>query len=125
MSRMVLLVFAMFGMVSVGHAAHTLDGTALLNKCNTAVEMMNDHHSEVVDASYCLGFVNGIMLMTFDQSIELKASHTVLGCAPSQGITSEQGVRIVQKYLNDHLEELHRDAHLLVVYALREAFPCK
>jgi hypothetical protein len=48
-----------------------------------------------------------------------------LPCLPIEGVTAGQAIRIVTKYLNAHPERLHRDAHILVVEALREAFPCR
>lgn len=45
--------------------AVTLDGNELLTKCQAAVRMMDSGFKEGgEDAFYCLGFVNGIMLMT-------------------------------------------------------------
>jgi uncharacterized protein YoaH (UPF0181 family) len=66
------------------------------------------------------------MLMATDKGINLKSSNTVvLSCFPTEGMTSGQAVRIVTKYLNARPERLHHDAHVLVIEALQEAFPCK
>jgi hypothetical protein len=112
---------------AVGDAPVTLDGNRLLPQCEDAVRVANDSRRGLdADASYCLGFVNGIMEMAYDWQASTKQSKlTFLPCLPSDGMTSMQAVRIVTKYLNSHPEKLHRDAKNLVVEALKEAFPCK
>lgn len=45
-------------------------------------------------------------------------------CNP-EGVTGEQYMLIVEKYLKDHPEELHESAYLLIDIALMEAFPCE
>jgi Rap1a immunity proteins len=64
------------------------------------------------------------MLMAVEwQLSQPTATARFLPCLPD-GTGSEQAIRIVVKYLNSHPEKLHKDAHILVVEALREAFPC-
>jgi Ssp1 endopeptidase immunity protein Rap1a len=108
-------------------ASTTMDGNTLLRLCNAAVELADSQkaNGNVQDSNYCVGFVNGVMLMAFDESLKLGNSHAALACSPAQGVAGIQAVRIAVKYLKVHPESLHKDAHLLVVYALREAFPCK
>jgi hypothetical protein len=45
-------------------------------------------------------------------------------CIP-EGTTDEQVIEVVKKYLNEHPEQLHRNASIPVVKALGRAFPCK
>ncbi len=47
-------------------------------------------------------------------------------CVPSgEGVTNGQLGLVVFKYLDAHPEELHLHSGLLVVRALKKAFPCK
>lgn len=46
-------------------------------------------------------------------------------CFPENGITNEQAVRIVLKYLNEHPAELHQDQTYLTFLAFRDAYRCK
>ena len=113
------------------HAAATaFDGTGLLTHCEAAIRLADRQQPNDGDAqsgAYCLGFVNGIMEMATDTAVTLVNSdhRTSLPCAPAEGLTTGQAVRVVLKYLNLHPETLHKSAQLLVVVALREAFPCK
>ncbi len=122
-----LMAACVFGLAPFSSAATTLDGNRLLPKCEAAVEQMDNKRGESAEASYCLGFVNGILLMASDTSVRVEGdSHrSRLPCVPIEGLTSGQAVRVVTKYLNAHPERLHRDAHILVVEALREALPCQ
>jgi hypothetical protein len=43
----------------------------------------------------------------------------------SEAVTNDQVVKVFVKYLDDHPEELHRVAALLLSEALHSAFPCK
>jgi len=45
-------------------------------------------------------------------------------CLPDQ-VTNDQIIKIFVKYLDDHPEELHQPASLLLVTSMRKAFPCK
>jgi len=122
----ILLVFFLGFVPFAGAAPVTLDGNTLLPQCEAAVKMANGVTARNTDASYCLGFVNGIMVMAYDWQASAKQSKlTFLPCLPLDGMTSGQALRIVTKYLKAHPEKLHRDAHILVVEALTEAFPCK
>jgi hypothetical protein len=92
------------------------------------MRFVDTHNTDDLSSgSYCLGFVNGIMQMSLDESVRVgsKTHAESLACSPQEGITTGQAVRVVIKYLHDHPEQLHRDAHILVVEALRIAFPCK
>jgi len=62
----------------------------------------------------CFGYVTGVAeAKVFDYMF----------CPPT-GSNRDQFVLVVSKYLSDHPEKLHRDAHILVAGALQEAFPC-
>lgn len=45
-------------------------------------------------------------------------------CSPD-GTTQKMVMLVVEKYLNDHPEELDKSDYLLVRKALRKAYPCK
>lgn len=44
-------------------------------------------------------------------------------CVPSD-VKSEQAIRVFMKYSDDHPEELHKGAPLVVWEAMHQAFPC-
>jgi hypothetical protein len=118
-----LSVFLVACISFAGVRAVTLDGNTLLPKCEDAVRIANDDTRGLdADASYCLGFLTGIMSMT-DEVRRANSKYTRLPCYPDGSMTAGQAARVVTKYLNSHPETLHRDAHALVVEALTEAFP--
>jgi hypothetical protein len=45
-------------------------------------------------------------------------------CVPPSGISTDQTIRIVVKWLESHPEILHESARMNVFLALRTAFPC-
>jgi hypothetical protein len=53
-----------------------------------------------------------------------EVSGFVMGCAPD-GVTNRQNVDIFVSYLRGHPESRQKNAGVLYVNALREAFPCK
>jgi hypothetical protein len=121
----ILSAFLLAGISFAGVRAVTLDGNRLLPQCEEAIRIANDSRRGLdADASYCLGFITGIVTMTDEVRIA-NPKYAKLPCYPDGTMTAAQAVRVVTKYLNSHPEELHRDAHVLVVEALTEAFPCK
>lgn len=95
-------------------------GNHLLNACNVFMSSSKQDvgYSEGLDAGYCVGMVSGVA-----ETIIL--NDKPLACLPGSGITREQAVRIVVKYLNNHPEQLHHSASTLAVISFQQAFPCK
>ena len=44
---------------------------------------------------------------------------------PPHGVNAEEFAKVVHKYLSDHPERMHEDAHVLVFDALKAAYPSK
>ena len=91
---------------------------------NNLVEYCDDYEQYEQDGGsfrggYCYGFVGGITqtLHVSDKSDKNKI------CA-SENVTQKQVVSIVRKYMEEHPEMLHKRADMLVIIALRIAFPC-
>ena len=100
-------------------------GLELLRGCTAAIKQFDGRAispKENIEMTYWMGFLAGFM----DGNIltRLKGEKWPL-CLPSTGIATEQAVRIVHKYLENHLEGLHQSGRILIFLALREAFPCK
>jgi len=66
-------------------------------------------------ASFCLGYVLGVHEMAAERSP---------GYCNLKGVTNNQIVLVVAKYLKDNPAKLHIEATTLVLTALRDAFPC-
>ena len=67
------------------------------------------------DNGFCMGYIIGVA-----------DNRSFYICSPggSGGVTGAQYTDIVKKYLNDNPAQLHRDADVLVLDALTQAFPC-
>jgi len=110
-------VLAAFLIVPVQNtlAAERLFGTNLLEHCET-------------DDSFCFGFVTGAAIgIHVGSGMYGMKIRDVVWCVPegADGISASQHVAVVQKYLRDHPEKLHRPAEELVAEALNQAFPCR
>jgi hypothetical protein len=99
------------------------DSKKLFQSCRAAVKQMDGEKvsaEEISDAGVCAGYIMGL-----NEGIQMAANHTnVKYCLPS-GVVGEQIVRIVEKYLRDNPQELHKSSRTNVNAALKKAFPCK
>lgn len=83
---------------------------------NKLVEYCKDDEA-YFGSGFCYGYVTGIATTLTWASEENKI------CTP-ENVTNEQIASIIRKYLKEHPEMLHESADLLVIIALRRAFPC-
>jgi hypothetical protein len=91
------------------------DGNKLIVACKSAVQNLDDPSQEFTiqqahNAGFCLGFVYGI-------------ADSVQADADLSGTSRGQLIRVVQKYLEDHPEQLSKSSSWLVRQALIRAFP--
>jgi hypothetical protein len=117
---------ALIGLLSANlhttvRGAGTQDSVSLLHGCQAAVNVMDggtlEEDLQYQEASWCVGYLAGIQnLNAINEQPHF--------CDPDTGTSSEQTIRIVAKYLQDHPEELHEPAVSSVLRALRAAFPC-
>jgi hypothetical protein len=75
-----------------------------------------------LEAGYCLGLLSGVANMNaFWQHYTKDTS--MFFCLPPDSVTN-QWMRIVVKYLQEHPERLHEEATTLASLAFTSAFPC-
>ena len=104
--------------VSTAHASTRAD--ELLWKCNgTGDDETDAMLGKLACASYLSGFLDAYTITTYGQ----KSNHLI--CLPDRGISNDQTIRIVVKFLEDHPEDLHESARSMVFVALQAAFPCR
>lgn len=102
------------------------DGKTFLRKCLNAeqflaLEKMQETTSDL-DAAFCVGMIQGVnnTMILLNNSIDI----IYRACWPKGGITNEQGVRIVVKYLKENPNILHQHEVALIMLAFLEAFRC-
>ena len=76
---------------------------------------------EQLRSLYWMGYLGG-----FNDAAMLIGTGTSqkIYCLPAAGIEIDQLVRVVNKFLDEHPEDLHLTARILVLLALTGAFPC-
>ena len=72
--------------------------------------MQQKYDTSAVDAAYCLGYISGVATSIED--------------CEGEHVTKTQVVKVFQKYLDDHPEELDKTAAAVIRNALLKAFPC-
>jgi Ssp1 endopeptidase immunity protein Rap1a len=124
MKPTILFLLALLSFALCGNAAaHATSGEEMLKKCKKIPDTAS------FDAGFCAGFVDAVLdtLNMWEASdVFEKRSHDkdVRFCLPEE-VTNGQILLVFVKYLEDHPEELHKPANLLLIEALRKAFPCE
>lgn len=117
----IVLVLCTCGLVaSQAYSQDKTSGNFLIGACHVTVSVIEHSGTiakpnEAWKAGYCRGIVEGV------DSVATLGGQV---CKPD-GVTNDQEVRVVAKYLEDHPESLNQKGSILAFQALREAFPCK
>lgn len=126
---------------ALGYAA--LDGNELLKECRAYTNLLNLPNArdtndpdvlramargDFANGAHCLGYVTGVVddhlnCQTNEASSTAALDPTKHFCLPD-GVTPNQTVRVVVKWLEDHPARLHESAVELVLGALKDNFPC-
>ena len=92
------------------------DGNELLSYCEVNLEI---DVTRLAESGYCIGLVAGVQYVS-----ELPDTPSYRRVCRPPGATLGQSVRVAYNWLEDHPERLHENNSILIVEALREAFPC-
>jgi hypothetical protein len=131
MRRIILLLTLMI----INHSSvQAGDGGNLLVACQSGVKFWSDLPVNTQDrerAAYCSGLVNGVMAtLIIDGNSLPRAEARIFGiCNPNPSdkgkfLKTDQSIRVVLKYLEEHPEKLHETDAIHAINALRKAFPC-
>jgi len=130
------------GASALGFSAY--DGNEMLKDCKAWVSLLDNpnfpdnmdspdnlraiSHGEMVNGAHCVGYVQGVIDDHFscqiNESSAAALDPTKHFCLPD-GVTPDQTVRVIVKWLEDHPARLHEKAIGLVLNALRDNFPCR
>ena len=108
------------------------DGNRLQHDCHIALTVYQDQGTvlksdEWFAVGYCYGQILDVMNtlgMWHTSNGMSKRTTNGEGCIPD-GVTIHQATLIVMKYLDDHPEKLNLSGTGLIMFALRDAYPCK
>ena len=99
------------------------DGKMLLARCEQAERLLNDERIEdPVNASFCLGYIGAIQSALPVLNSGLKPRQR--WCMPKGGIEVGQTIRIALRFLRNNPQRLAENDAMLVIEALRNAYPC-
>ena len=128
LARDMFVLFVLCGMWLATNPAVAAanDGNALLRQCTEAIKIMEgiaDPDSiDFGQAGHCMGEVNGFAGASAFYEKRPGAPRAI--CFPDDGITIGQSVRVVEKYLREHPQELHESSTVLLFGAFLSAYPC-
>jgi hypothetical protein len=126
---------------ALGYSA--LDGNELLKQCTAYTNLLDLRSArdtsdpevlramaggDFANGAHCLGYVTGVVDDYFNCQANEASTTAALDptkhfCLPD-GVTPNQTVRVVVKWLEDHPGRLHERAVELVLGALKDNFPC-
>ena len=103
-------------------------GVELLRQCKDAIRESDPGIASTPSGTMCIGYLAGfiagsIVTGNFYQT-QSRSLHPAI-CLPKGGITGDQEILIVVKWLSDHPRMLHPNEGILVEAAFPDAFPCK
>lgn len=101
-------------------------GNAFLRLCSV-VDKTDRTDAENLDAMACVGYMSGFTSGVEFEQLYAKTSTRQKVPAPfciPDGVERGQMVRIVLKYIRDNPAEANEHTALLVIKALRKAYPC-
>lgn len=128
--------------LAIGVSAY--DGNQMLKECRAWVNSLDRGNLEdtndpgnlramargdYVNGAHCVGYVQGVIDDHFNCQLNEVSSTAAFDpakhfCLPD-GVSPNQAVRVVVKWLEDHPARLHEGAIDLVMSALKDGFPCK
>jgi hypothetical protein len=123
MTRIVICLLFLVSLASSAYASE--NGEDLLQKCMAAQKLANGENVQPIDylkGMYCVGYLQGFTDMVGMFPPKYKGHKLI--CFPPQGISGDQAIRIVVKWLKGHPGTLHKSARAEVLIALSKDFPC-
>jgi hypothetical protein len=101
-------------------------GSELLQACGAAEKQSDGikiSDEEAIGSIYCIGYISGFL-----DSLALSSAASDGGqkiCLPQRGITNDQAVRVLVKFLRENPQTLHESGRMSLYIALARTFPCR
>jgi hypothetical protein len=99
-------------------------GIQLQEECQAAIALeakKEQTKGEYGKAAHCIGYVNGVSITLREwQRIDKQSARV---CLPDKATTGEY-LKVVLHYLDQHPNKLHMVYGVLILEALKDAYPC-
>ena len=125
MLKLIALFLALMSIFEFA-SADTQTGATLLENCTLAIRQSDGDRLrdlDIIKAVSCISYVSGFIDAT--GMVHSVRPQTQLVCMPEGGITNDQGIRILVKYLRSTPETLHESGRMSLLIALAKSFTCK
>ena len=125
-SALILLIASLYISCIPSQVRAEVDGNMLLNNCVEAIKYIdniNDPSINSASENFCAGYISGVneLHATFVSSVA--CFDPPVFCNPSHDNLNKL-VKITVNYLKMHPDDLHYNGSVLILSALKEAFPC-
>jgi hypothetical protein len=128
MKQLVLAVVVVMSLFAVGraNAQRYLSGNDLQKHCKEQTKD-KEHVDSWYDSGLCSGYIIGVTdaYAVWNDESASRSQHPMLSFCLEGEVTAGQAIKVVERFLDNHPELLHKPAALLVVQAFHEAFPCQ
>lgn len=108
-------------------ASAAVTGQELLTRCTASEKSLDGKEKlsgeEALDAMWCMGYMSGL-LDGFSVN-DYKMGNARVMCAPDEGLTRTQALRVVNKWFREHPDALPKSGRRGALLALASAYPCK
>ncbi|HKK15745.1 MAG TPA: Rap1a/Tai family immunity protein [Gammaproteobacteria bacterium] len=103
-----------------------LDGHQLLEKCQVAVNYLDNGEStnDMESVRYCDDYLTGFREAENVKRIYMPGFYSPGYCLPRSGVSNGDAARVVVSYLKTHEQELNQRATDLLRDALIDGYPC-
>jgi hypothetical protein len=123
----ILLLFSAFVCAQEAMELPSTSGNTYLRVCSVVEKdkdrTRDDFRHSILCAAYTRGVVDGVVAEDAFQRMIIGKPPTSPFCTP-EAADSEQAIRITLKYIRNNPELAHQTPAVLIIEALREAFPC-
>ena len=110
---------------SMKSLAQEEDGAAFLRVCGATVRSSAGLELTPEEASasqFCTAYISGYLDSAVVVAALLEIKNPI--CLPKEGVLPADAAQIFVKYLRENPAEVHRPGKVLLMVALRRAFPC-
>lgn len=116
--KTIIFTFFLFLISPISFAAYERS-EELLWACNSKGETPK----EIIEKFHCIGYVGGIL--DGMQLIFTAKPKSRLFCPPKSGMSIDQQIKIITKYLENNPKDLSESSRTSIFIAYKRAFPCK